>query len=105
MVCLFAGPCVPVYVNSLFPCSYPVFLRWILSTILWILPRGEYFHYLRETLTFLLEHPRRCYTTLFPSAYTWWLFLSVIVLNGIDWVAYEVLNVSSIMSHLRNSKY
>ncbi|KAJ5684619.1 Low-affinity potassium transport protein [Penicillium maclennaniae] len=64
----------------------------ILAGNTWILPPGEYFHYLRETLTFLLEHPRRCYTTLFPSAHTWWLFLSVIVLNGIDWVAYEVLN-------------
>ncbi|KAJ5289610.1 uncharacterized protein N7443_009863 [Penicillium atrosanguineum] len=71
---------------------YPVFLRWILSTMRRILPPGEYFHYLRETLTFLLEHPRRCYTTLFPSAHTWWLFLSVVVLNGVDWVAYEVLN-------------
>ncbi|KKA21189.1 hypothetical protein T310_4790 [Rasamsonia emersonii CBS 393.64] len=47
---------------------------------------------LRETLTFLLDHPRRCYTTLFPSKHTWWLLCSVIVLNGIDWVAFEVLN-------------
>lgn len=75
-------------------CSYPIFLRWILYTIRLILPRGEYFHYSRETLTFLLDHPRRCYTTLFPSAHTWWLLVSVIVLNGADWVAYEVLNVS-----------
>ncbi|KAJ5987044.1 hypothetical protein N7451_011409 [Penicillium sp. IBT 35674x] len=71
---------------------YPIFLRWILYTIRLILPRGEYFHYSRETLTFLLDHPRRCYTTLFPSAHTWWLLVSVIVLNGADWVAYEVLN-------------
>ncbi|KAJ5771729.1 hypothetical protein N7520_002258 [Penicillium odoratum] len=46
----------------------------------------------QRTLTFLLEHPRRCYTTLFPAAHTWWLLMSVIVLNGISWVAYEVLN-------------
>ncbi|KAJ5904008.1 hypothetical protein N7504_006391 [Penicillium tannophilum] len=71
---------------------YPIFLRWILYTIRMLLPRGEYFHYSRETLTFLLDHPRRCYTTLFPSAHTWWLLVSVIALNGADWVAYEVLN-------------
>ncbi|KAJ5554281.1 hypothetical protein N7513_004240 [Penicillium frequentans] len=71
---------------------YPIFLRWILYAIRLILPRGEYFRYSRETLTFLLDHPRRCYTTLFPSAHTWWLLVSVIVLNGADWVAYEVLN-------------
>ncbi|KAJ5663962.1 hypothetical protein N7507_004693 [Penicillium longicatenatum] len=71
---------------------YPIFLRWILYTIRLLLPRGDYYHYSRETLTFLLDHPRRCYTTLFPSAHTWWLLVSVIVLNGVDWVAYEVLN-------------
>lgn len=84
----------------IFICSYPIFLRWILYTIRMLLPRGEYFHYSRETLTFLLDHPRRCYTTLFPSAHTWWLLVSVIALNGADWVAYEVLNVSLASSRL-----
>lgn len=46
-------------------------------------------------MTFLLQHPRRCYTTLFPSRHTWWLLCSVIVLNGIDWVAFEILNVTT----------
>lgn len=59
-----------------------------------MLPDIEYFHHFRDTLTFVLDHPRRSYTTLFPSAHTWWLLLSVIVLNSIDWVAFEVLNVS-----------
>ncbi|KAJ5619964.1 Low-affinity potassium transport protein [Penicillium lagena] len=71
---------------------YPIFLRWILYTIRLMLPDIEYFHNFRDTLTFLLDHPRRTYTSLFPSAHTWWLLLSVIVLNGIDWVAFEVLN-------------
>lgn len=35
----------------------------------------------------------RCYTTLFPSSHTWWLLGVIICLNGIDWVAFEVLNV------------
>ena len=59
-----------------------------------MLPDHEYFDQFRDTLNFLLDHPRRSYTTLFPSGHTWWLLLSVIVLNGIDWVAFEVLNVS-----------
>lgn len=62
-----------------------------------MIPNHEYFDQFRDTLTFLLDHPRRSYTTLFPSAHTWWLLLSVIVLNGIDWVAFEVLNVSCLI--------
>ncbi|KAL1970417.1 hypothetical protein VTN77DRAFT_5578 [Rasamsonia byssochlamydoides] len=71
---------------------YPIFLRWSLYIMRLLLPNNEYFRDERETLTFLLDHPRRCYTTLFPSKHTWWLLCSVIVLNGIDWVAFEVLN-------------
>ncbi|KAJ5832753.1 Low-affinity potassium transport protein [Penicillium riverlandense] len=76
-------------------CSYPIFLRWILYTIRLILPDIEYYHRFRDTLTFLLDHPRRSYTALFPSAHTWWLLLSVVVLNGIDWIAFEVLNIDN----------
>lgn len=32
------------------------------------------------------------YTNLFPSAQTWWLALVLVLLNGIDWTAFEVLN-------------
>lgn len=74
--------------------SYPIFLRWTLRAIRLMTPDHEYFDQFRDTLDFLLDHPRRSYTTLFPSAHTWWLLLSVIVLNGIDWLAFEVLNVS-----------
>lgn len=76
-------------------CSYPIFLRWSLVAIKKFTPDIEYFEQYRETVTFLLQHPRRCYTTLFPSTHTWWLLCSVIVLNGIDWVAFEILNVST----------
>lgn len=43
-------------------------------------------------LSFILEHPRRVYTNLFPSGPTWWLVLTLIVLNGIDFLAFEILN-------------
>ncbi len=50
-----------------------------------------------DTLQFLLDHPRRCYTNLFPAAHTYWLVFSVVVLNSIDWIAFEVLNVSALL--------
>lgn len=73
--------------------SYPVFLRLILYMMRRLLPDNDFFVDLRGALDFLLKHPRRCYTNLFPSAHTWWLLCSVIILNGIDWMAFEVLNV------------
>jgi potassium uptake Trk family protein len=48
-----------------------------------------------ETLRFLLDHPRRCYTNLFPAQHTWWLLLSVVTLNGVDWAAFEILNIGN----------
>lgn len=32
------------------------------------------------------------YTNLFPSAQTWWLALVLVLLNVVDWTAFEVLN-------------
>lgn len=49
---------------------------------------------MQKTLGFLLDHPRRCYTNLFPSIHTWWLLGILVILNGTDWLAFEVLNVS-----------
>lgn len=53
------------------------------------------FHDYKTTLRFLLDHPRRCYTNLFPSRHTWWLLTTLIGLNGIDWIAFEVLNIGN----------
>ena len=75
---------------------YPVFLRLLVWILRKILPDNENWSDARYTLQFLLDHPRRCYTNLFPSQHTWWLLLSVIVLNGIDCAAFAILNVSSI---------
>jgi potassium uptake Trk family protein len=76
---------------------YPVFLRLIVWTMLKIVERseGEAWTERAATLRFLLDHPRRCYTNLFPAQHTWWLLLMVITLNGIDWAAFEVLNIGN----------
>ena len=75
--------------------AYPVFLRLIVWTMWKCCPSTPAWHDWRTTLRFLLDHPRRCYTNLFPSQHTWWLLMSVIVLNGTDWIAFEVLNIGN----------
>jgi potassium uptake Trk family protein len=74
---------------------YPIFLRLIVWTFLKALPKHESWDDLRKTLQFLLNHPRRCYTNLFPARHTWWLLACVVCLNGIDWAAFEVLNIGN----------
>lgn len=71
--------------------GFPVMLRFIIwVTNLWV-PRNSG---LWEELRFLLDHPRRCFTLLFPSAATWWLFWLLVILNGIDLIFFIILDVS-----------
>jgi potassium uptake Trk family protein len=72
---------------------YPIFLRLIIWTLHGIAPKS--WDTWRKTLRFLLDHPRRCYTNLFPARHTWWLLLSVVILNSIDWIGYELLNIGN----------
>lgn len=74
--------------NTAFPCMLR-FMIWVLSkfarqgTALW------------EELRFLLDHPRRCFTLLFPRNATWWLFAILVALNGIDVIFFIILDVST----------
>jgi len=58
-----------------------------------LLPNTPFYHDWKDTIKFVLDHPRRVYTNLFPSTPTWWLLLTLVILNGIDWVAFELLNL------------
>jgi len=49
----------------------------------------------KATLRFILTYPRRVYTNLFPSTPTWWLLFMLAILNGIDWAAFELLNIGN----------
>ena len=71
--------------------GFPVMLRFIIWVLSHIVPVGTGLY---EELRFLLDHPRRCFTLLFPSGATWWLFWLLVVMNGLDVLFFIVLDVS-----------
>lgn len=75
--------------NTGFPCALR-FVIWILSKI------SRPATALREELLFLLDHPRRCFTLLFPRNATWWLTAILVALNGIDVIFFIILDVSAL---------
>lgn len=75
------------YVGNTF---YPCMLRLIIWTMFNAVPKGSS---LREPLKYLLKHPRRCYTLLFPRGQTWALFGILVVLNGIDVILFIALDL------------
>ncbi|KAJ5450235.1 uncharacterized protein N7458_006684 [Penicillium daleae] len=60
-----------------------------------MLPNSPSWKSWRVTLDFILDHPRRVYTNLFPARHTWYLLATIIVLNGIDWAAFELLSIGN----------
>ena len=83
---LLVGAFLIIIGNTGFPCMLR-FLIWIFARIV---PRDSR---LWEELKFLLDHPRRCFTLLFPADATWWLFWILVLLNGIDLVFFIILDV------------
>ncbi|KAK0641847.1 cation transport protein-domain-containing protein [Cercophora newfieldiana] len=78
--------------------AYPLFLRlifWSMWKILKLFTKEDAFRDTKSTLEFILNYPRRVYTNLFPARPTWWLCFMVILLNGTDWVLFEVLNIGN----------
>jgi len=69
---------------------YPCLLRLIIWITYKLTPRTSS---TREPLKFLLEHPRRCYTLLFPSRTTWILFGILFALNFVDILLIVVLDL------------
>lgn len=69
---------------------YPVFLR----LVIWIMAKVTPKHSpTQEPLAFLLNHPRRCYTLLFPSQPTWILFAIIFALNFVDVLLIIILDL------------
>ncbi|KAI4606840.1 hypothetical protein J4E80_009919 [Alternaria sp. BMP 0032] len=71
---------------------YPVFLRLLIWSVYKIAPAASS---LKESLRFLLDHPRRCYTLLFPSTATWILASILFALNFIDTLLIIVLDLDN----------
>lgn len=74
---------------------FPPFLRLIIWVLKLVTARYERWQDTYKTLQFILDHPRRVYTNLFPANATWWLVLSLVLLNGADWFAFEVFNIGN----------
>lgn len=72
--------------NTGFPC--------MLRLIIWILGKITNETSRREKLEFLLSHPRRCFTLLFPGPDTWRLSGVLLVLNAVDLGIFLLLDVS-----------
>lgn len=72
--------------------GFPILLRFIIWIMFKLSPELSQ---RRENLGFLLDHPRRCFTLLFPSGATWWLLATLIFLNGTDLVLFIILDFGS----------
>jgi len=70
--------------------QFPVLLRLCIWATAKILPKQSK---LRQTLRFLLHHPRRCFIYLFPSRQTWYLFAIQLIIDWVLWVFFELLNL------------
>ncbi|KAH7071470.1 cation transport protein-domain-containing protein [Paraphoma chrysanthemicola] len=84
---LVLGTFLIVIGNTGFPCMLR-FLIWLSSKCI---PKGSAKW---EELKFLLDHPRRCFTLLFPSKANWWLFWVLVGLNGIDLIFFIILDLN-----------
>ncbi|EJS42862.1 trk2p [Saccharomyces arboricola H-6] len=72
--------------------GFPIVLRFVI----WIMFKtSKDLSQFKESLGFLLDHPRRCFTLLFPSAPTWWLFITLVFLNATDWILFIILDFDS----------
>jgi Trk-type K+ transport system membrane component len=77
----------------------------MLKLLCWIFPDPAKHSSSKATLRFILTYPRRVYTNLFPRAATYWLLFMVFVLNGIDWAAFELLNIGNPLTNAIPAHY
>ncbi|OAG04634.1 potassium transport protein TRK1/TRK2 [Paraphaeosphaeria sporulosa] len=85
---LLLGTFLIIIGNTGFPCMLR-FIIWLASKCV------PYRSGVWEEFKFLLDHPRRCFTLLFPSSANWWLFWVLILLNGIDLIFFIVLDLNA----------
>ncbi|CZR56562.1 probable potassium transport protein 1 [Phialocephala subalpina] len=72
--------------------GFPIMLRIVIWVTSKYVPRTSG---IWEELKFLLDHPRRCFTLLFPAKATWWLFWILVILNGLDLLFFIILDLGN----------
>lgn len=70
--------------------QFPILLRLTIWTMKKMCPQNSRF---RNTLEFLLQHPRRCFIYLFPSRETWYLLAIQLAIDITAWLCFEILNI------------
>ncbi|KAI9486863.1 MAG: cation transport protein-domain-containing protein [Benjaminiella poitrasii] len=70
--------------------AFAILLRFIIWVCYRLTPERKVMR--RETFRYLLDHPRRCYTTLFPSTQTWWLLIVLVAITLIELICFLALN-------------
>ncbi|KAI8643573.1 cation transporter [Parasitella parasitica] len=70
--------------------AFAILLRFIIWFCYVLTPERKVMR--RETFRYLLDHPRRCYTTLFPSTQTWWLLIVLIAITLVELICFLALN-------------
>ena len=69
---------------------YPVFLRLCIWLLHKAVRKGTELHH---SLSFLLQHPRRCYILLFPKKNTWILLTVQVSISLIAWIFWILLSI------------
>ncbi|KAI1007938.1 Low-affinity potassium transport protein [Podosphaera aphanis] len=70
--------------------AFPIMLR----ILIWVGARfSRAGSGLQQELNFLLDHPRRCFTLLFPAKATLWLLGILILMNGLDVFFFFILDL------------
>ncbi|KAF8509485.1 cation transport protein-domain-containing protein [Gautieria morchelliformis] len=70
--------------------ALPVFLR----LIIWIGHKSfRADARIHETLSFLLDHPRRCFVYMFPMHQTWFLVACLFIFSILEWVSFLILDI------------
>jgi potassium uptake Trk family protein len=70
--------------------QFPILLRITIWGTKKICPKESR---VRNTMDFLLQHPRRCFIYLFPSRETLYLFAIQFVIDMAAWLCFEILNI------------
>ncbi|KAI9066036.1 TrkH-domain-containing protein [Trametes sanguinea] len=80
VICVLAG-------NTALPITLRLFI--------WLLTKLPGRSRTKQSLHFLLDHPRRCTIYLFPSRQTWLLLATIMLLNGTNLFFYLILDIGN----------